>query len=62
MWRVTTDPGLPPQPPQTGLPEIDEALAALDLDGDVSGHHRQLAAALDVLARALNTPAGPARQ
>ncbi len=43
-----------PEPPVTGEASIDEALAALDLGDDVGTHHEQLAAALEVLQRALN--------
>lgn len=44
------------QPPTTGVPEIDEALAQVDLDGPVADHHQQLSAAVEALQRALRTP------
>jgi len=50
-------PEQPSAPPVTGVPGIDEALAGLDLGDDLATHQPQLAAALDVLQRALNTPA-----
>jgi hypothetical protein len=43
-------------PPTTGVPEIDEALAAVRLDGPVTEHHQQLAAAVEVLQQALRAP------
>lgn len=44
------------QPPTTGVPEIDDALAAVRLDGPVAEHHQQLAAAVEVLQQALRAP------
>ena len=46
----------PSQPPTTGVPEIDEALAQVRLDGPVADHHQQLSAAVEALQRALRTP------
>jgi hypothetical protein len=46
----------PPVPPVTGVPEIDEALAAVQLDGPVGEHHQQLAAAVETLQQALRAP------
>ena len=46
----------PSQPPITGVPEIDEALAQVRLDGPVADHHQQLSAAVETLQRALRTP------
>jgi hypothetical protein len=43
-------------PPVTGVAEIDEALAAVDLSGEVSTHPQALAEALEVLQAALNRP------
>lgn len=49
-----TEPATPPaEPPVTGVPEIDAALAAVRLDGPVSEHHQQLSAAVEVLQQAL---------
>ena len=45
-----------PEPPTTGVPQIDAALAAVRLDGPVDGHHQQLAAAVEVLQQVLRTP------
>ena len=45
-----------PEPPATGVPQIDAALAAVRLDGPVDGHHQQLAAAVEVLQQVLRTP------
>ncbi|MDQ7994131.1 MAG: hypothetical protein AAGC63_13290 [Propionicimonas sp.] len=52
-----TTPDPPAAPPVTGVPRIDEALAGLELGADVDAHPARLAAALDVLQRALNSPA-----
>lgn len=41
-------------PPSTGNPQLDEALAALDLSRPVSEHPEQYAKLLDVLQRTLN--------
>lgn len=46
-----------PRPPTTGVPAIDEALAALDLSGDVSEHPQAIAQVTDVLQAALRDPA-----
>lgn len=51
---TTPEPPLPP--PVTGVAGIDEALAGLDLGEDVAAHPGDLAAALEVLQRALNSP------
>lgn len=50
-----------PQPPATGLPAVDGALAELaDLDQrPVSEHHAALAAAHETLHQALESPSGP---
>jgi len=45
-----------PKPPTTGVPDIDEALAQVNLDGPVADHHQQLSAAVEALQRALSTP------
>jgi len=42
--------------PDTGVPEIDAALADVRLDGPVSEHHQQLSAAVEALQRVLRTP------
>lgn len=41
-------------PPTTGHPQLDEALAALDLSRPVAEHPEQYAALLDALQRVLN--------
>ncbi len=41
-------------PPTTGHPQLDEALAALDLSRPVNEHPEQYAKLLDALQRALN--------
>lgn len=46
----------PTQPPVTDVPRIDEALAELDLSGEVTTHPAALAAALEALQQALNQP------
>ncbi|MGC3956021.1 MAG: hypothetical protein QM804_17555 [Propionicimonas sp.] len=46
----------PTQPPVTGVPRIDQALAELELGDDVTTHPAALAAALDALQQALNQP------
>ena len=46
----------PNQPPTTGVPRIDEALAELDLGEDVTTHPAALAFALEALQQALNQP------
>lgn len=53
---AVTEPTTSAQPPVTGVPEIDEALAAVRLDGPVAEHHQQLAAAVEVLQQALRAP------
>jgi hypothetical protein len=53
---AVTEPIPSAQPPVTGVPEIDEALAAVRLDGPVTEHHQQLAAAVEVLQQALRAP------
>nr|NLI49968.1 hypothetical protein [Propionibacterium sp.] len=47
------------QAPVTGHHDIDRALAALDLSGDVAEQPQRIAAALDAVARALTGPAIP---
>ena len=46
----------PAPPPTTGVPDIDTALAEVDLDGPVADHHQQLSAAVEALQRAMRTP------
>jgi hypothetical protein len=46
----------PAAPPTTGIPEIDDALARVNLDGPVADHHQQLSAAVEALQQALRTP------
>ncbi|MDN5570836.1 MAG: hypothetical protein L0G22_06215 [Propionibacteriaceae bacterium] len=46
-----------PVPPVTGHNGIDAALAALELGPDVHTHPEQISAAIDAVARALQTPA-----
>ena len=48
------------EPPATGLPAVDDALARLaDLDRQpVSEHHSELAAAHEVLHAELDSPSG----
>jgi|GEM_PF-2763973 hypothetical protein len=41
-------------PPSTGNPQLDEALASLDLGRPLSEHPEQYAKLLDALQRALN--------
>jgi len=48
-----TEPALPPT---TGVPQIDEALAQVNLEGPVAEHHQQLSTAVEALQRALRTP------
>jgi len=48
-----------PEPPVTGNHDIDRALAALDLGGDVAEHPGRIAAALDVVQGALAGPSVP---
>jgi len=45
-----------PQAPATGVPAIDEALAALDLSGDVGEHPEQFARVVEALQTALRDP------
>ncbi len=56
MTAVSDSEG-PPPPPVTGVPAIDEALAALDLSGEVSEHPEQFARVTDALQAALRDPA-----
>lgn len=51
-----TTPEPPVPPPMTGVARIDDAMAGLDLGEDVATHPAELAAALEVLQRALNSP------
>lgn len=51
-----TEPAVPAEPPVTGVPEIDAALAAVRLDGPVGEHHQQLSAAVEALQQALRNP------
>lgn len=53
---AVTDQTPTPEPPTTGVPEIDAALAAVRLDGPVGEHHQQLSAAVEVLQQVLRTP------
>jgi hypothetical protein len=53
---IVSDPDDVPQPPKTGVPAIDEALAALDLSGEVSEHPQQFAQVTEVLQAALRDP------
>lgn len=54
------DAGAPlPPVPVTGNHDIDRALAALDLSGDVAEHPQRIAATLDAVAHALTGPAIP---
>lgn len=46
----------PSQPPVTGVPRIDQALAELELSDDVTTHPAALSNALDALQQALNQP------
>lgn len=46
----------PTPPPETGIPQIDQALAGLELGEDVTTHPAALTAALDALQQALNQP------
>lgn len=43
-------------PPATGVDIIDNALAAIDLSGDVAEHPAQLASAVDLLQQVLRNP------
>lgn len=56
---MTTTPATPGPPPVTGVAPIDEALDRLDLGDDVTTHPAELAAALEVLQRVLNSPPDP---
>lgn len=56
MAPVTQEERSDSEPPVTGVPAIDEALAAVDLTGAVADHHEVLGRALDALQRALNAP------
>lgn len=49
----------PPALPVTGHPQIDAALAELELDDDVHSHHDRLSAVLDVVQQALNPSSQP---
>lgn len=42
-----------PPPPETGHPQIDAALASVELGDDVHTHAEQITAALDVIQQAL---------
>lgn len=55
-----TTPDQVDEPPATGLPAVDDALAGLaDLDQrPVSEHHSELAAAHEVLHAELESPSG----
>ncbi len=53
---AVTDQTAAPEPPVTGVPEIDAALASVRLDGPVGDHHQQLSAAVEVLQQVLRTP------
>lgn len=44
-----------PEPPVTGAPEIDAALAELDVTLPLEEQHQQLAAAVEVLQQALRS-------
>jgi hypothetical protein len=46
----------PETPPRTGVPDIDAALAEIQLDGPVAEHHAQLSVAVEALQRALRDP------
>lgn len=50
-----TEAELPP-PPATGVAIIDNALAAIDLSGDVAEHPGQLATAVELLQQVLRNP------
>lgn len=54
---AVTEPTPAPEPPITGVPEVDAALAAVRLDGPLGEHHQQLSAAVEVLQQVLRTPA-----
>ncbi len=43
-------------PPSTGIAQLDEALANVNLTGPVAEHPEQLAAAVEVLQQTLRTP------
>lgn len=43
-------------PPATGVAVIDNALAAIDLSGDVAEHPSQFAAAVNLLQQVLRNP------
>lgn len=45
-------------PPTTGEPQIDAALAAVDLSGAVGQHAEQLSAAIEALHQALRSSSG----
>lgn len=45
-----------PQAPETGVPAIDEALAGLDLSGDVGEHPEQFTRVVEALQAALRDP------
>lgn len=53
---AVTDQTPAPEPPTTGVAEIDAALASVRLDGPVEEHHQQLAASVEVLQQVLRTP------
>lgn len=62
MTDSTSDFDAPPTetellpPPATGVTVIDNALAAIDLSGDVAEHPAQLASAVDLLQHVLRNP------
>lgn len=43
-------------PPETGVADLDEALAEVDLRGPVAEHPQQLATAVEVLQQLLRNP------
>lgn len=46
----------PTPPPETGVPQLDEVLALVDLSGPVAEHPEQLSVAVEALQQALRTP------
>jgi hypothetical protein len=54
MNAVTESASTPP--PSTGIAQLDEALANVNLTGPVAEHPEQLAAAVEVLQQTLRTP------
>ncbi|MFT4295976.1 MAG: hypothetical protein QM582_11260 [Micropruina sp.] len=51
-----------PEPPVTGHPAIDEALARLDLSGPVAGHAAEIQQAHQVLQEVLNPSPQPTQR